>query len=128
MGIGDELQEGLTNASSIIGENPLVSVGVAATTGAVLGSAITGAIVGVSAKKKKSSKKKSKKHKKKYSKRSKKRGKYYPYTARKRKDRSRKRIRFTKNGQPYVLTSSGKARFIKRSSARRSKKLKGGYY
>lgn len=51
-----------------------------------------------------------------------------PYTAGKRKDRSTKRIRYTKNGQPYVITRSGKAKFIKRSSAKRSHKQKGGRY
>lgn len=60
--------------------------------------------------------------------RSKKRKKYYPRTAGKRKDRSTKRIRFTKSGQPYVLMASGKARFIKKSSAKNSRRRKGGRY
>jgi Na+/glutamate symporter len=51
-----------------------------------------------------------------------------PHTAGKGKDRSHKRIRYTKTGQPYVIMSSGKARFIKKSSAKRSHKLKGGRY
>lgn len=49
-------------------------------------------------------------------------------TAGKRKDTSTRRIRMTKNGQPYVILKSGKARFIKKSSCRRSKKVKGGRY
>lgn len=51
-----------------------------------------------------------------------------PRTAGKGKDRSTRRIRHTKKGQPYVILKSGKARFIKKSSARRSRKLKGGRY
>lgn len=42
--------------------------------------------------------------------------------------RGTKQIHFTKNGQPYILLSSGKARFIKRSSVRRRRKLKGGTF
>lgn len=51
-----------------------------------------------------------------------------PYTAGKRKDRSMKRIRYTKRGQPYVIMASGKARFIKKKSAKTSRKRKGGKY
>jgi len=51
-----------------------------------------------------------------------------PYTAGKGKDRSTRRIRFTKNNQPYVIMANGRARFIKRSSVRRSRKRKGGRY
>jgi len=51
-----------------------------------------------------------------------------PYTAGKRRDTSTRRIRYTKNNQPYVILKSGKARFIKRSSVRRMRKLKGGKY
>lgn len=40
---------------------------------------------------------------------------------------SNKKIKFTKNGQPYVILKSGKARFIKRSSAKLAKKRKGGF-
>ena len=52
----------------------------------------------------------------------------YARTAGKRKDTSTRRIRMTKNGQPYIILKSGKARFIKKSSAKRSRKLKGGRY
>ena len=51
-----------------------------------------------------------------------------PYTARKRKDTSHRRIRYTKNNQPYVILASGKARFIKKKSVSRSRKRKGGRY
>jgi len=52
----------------------------------------------------------------------------YARTAGKRKDRSMRRIRMTKNGQPYVILRSGKARFISKRSARLSRKRKGGRY
>jgi len=52
----------------------------------------------------------------------------YARTAGKGKDRSTKRIRMTKNGQPYVIMKSGKARFIKKTSARTSRRRKGGRY
>ena len=51
-----------------------------------------------------------------------------PYTAGKRKDTSHKRIRYTKNNQPYIILASGKARFISKRSASSSKKRKGGRY
>jgi hypothetical protein len=53
---------------------------------------------------------------------------YTPHTAGKRKDTSHKRIRQTKNGQPYIILASGKAKFISRASARRSRKTSGGRY
>jgi hypothetical protein len=51
-----------------------------------------------------------------------------PYTAGKRKDTSRRRIRYTKNNQPYVILASGKARFISKRSVSSSRKRKGGRY
>lgn len=53
---------------------------------------------------------------------------YTPRTAGKRRDTSRRRIRYTKNGQPYVILASGKARFIKKIGAKRSHRRKGGRY
>lgn len=79
-------------------------------------------------KKKKSNKKGTKKTRRKHYKHSRKRRQRKPYTAGKRKDRSTRRIRFTKNNQPYVILKSGKARFIKKSSVRNSRKRKGGKY
>jgi hypothetical protein len=58
----------------------------------------------------------------------KRKGRQTPYTARGGRDRSTRRIRYTKNGQPYVLMKSGKAKFIKKKSAKRSHKRKGGRY
>lgn len=40
---------------------------------------------------------------------------------------SSKKIFLTKNGQPYIKLKSGKARFIKKSSARLRRKRKGGF-
>lgn len=51
-----------------------------------------------------------------------------PYTAGKRKDRSHRRIRFTKNNQPYVIMANGRARFISKRSLSSSRKRKGGKY
>ena len=85
----------------------------------------------VAAPKKKAVKKKAVKKKavkkKKVSKK-KKKGRYTPHTAGKGKDTSHRRIRYTKKGQPYVIMADGKARFIKKTSAKRSHKLKGGRY
>jgi hypothetical protein len=97
------------------------------TTAAVVGGALLATGIGTalaihshkkrSSKSKRSSKRKVRAHKQRY-----------PHTAGKRKDRSRKRIRFTKNNQPYVILASGKARFISKKSARISRKRTGGRY
>ena len=79
--------------------------------------------------------KKNRKIKRKVKRRNKKRIRRTPYTARKRPDKSRKRIRYTKKGQPYIIeyrNVNGRrrkmARFIKKRGARRAHKLKGGKY
>jgi hypothetical protein len=78
---------------------------------------------------KKSKRKTNKSRKRNYKHPKKQRGRRYtPHTAGKRKDTSHKRIRYTKNGQPYIIMASGKARFIKKKGARRSHKTKGGRY
>jgi len=119
----DSLQDGLTNvvntAKSLV-TNPVTT----AISGAVIGSAITGAVIaGVASRKKKrrktTSKKSSKRRTRKYK---------YARTAGKRKDTSRRRIRQTKNGQPYIILASGKARFISKRSAKLSRSRKGGRY
>lgn len=56
------------------------------------------------------------------------RTRYTPHTAGKKKDTSHKRIRQTKNGQPYVILANGRAKFITKSSAKLSRKRKGGRY
>jgi len=100
---------------------------------AVGGAIVGGSIVGITAAA--VSRKKSRPRKKKAVRRStpkrrgaRKRSPKYARTAGKRKDPSHRRIRMTKNGQPYVILASGKARFIKKSSARLSRKKKGGRY
>lgn len=110
--------------------DPAVKVGALAT---AAGAAILGGAAVVSAVRKKRSKSKAKNrkssHKSKSHRRRKRRSiKKYARTAGKRKDRSRKRIRMTKNGQPYIITRSGKAKFISKRSASLSRKRKGGRY
>lgn len=118
----------LQNVVGTIKENPLAAVAGAAVGGVALGvggSAIVGAIVKRKTKrrKSKSSRKRSRSPKRRKTRRTK-----YARTAGKRKDTSKKRIRMTKNGQPYVILASGKARFISKRSAKLSRKRKGGRY
>lgn len=140
MGVLDSLQEGIsnlvTNATNVLTENKEAVIG------ATIGAATIGAGVGIVAavKKRKKAKKKTTKRKSKskskYKRRSKRgkhrtgrrKGRRTPRTAGKGRDRSTKRIRYTKKGQPYVILKSGKARFVKKSSAKRSHKRKGGRY
>lgn len=120
----------LNTTLNSITDNPTSSALVGG--GLILGTAaaITAVAVARHKKKKKAKYKKSKrpkysrrrKHGKRYRKR------YTPHTAGKRKDTSHKRIRYTKHGQPYVILSNGRARFIKQSSATRSHRQKGGRY
>jgi hypothetical protein len=93
-----------------------VGVGV----GSVLGGAAVAAVSKSSSSKKRKKSKKRKSSSRKKSKNNNRRGK--------RKSRSTKKIHYTKKGQPYVLMSSGKARFISKRSAKSSKKRKGGRY
>jgi len=85
---------------------------------------LTGSKNSVSSKPKRTTRKSRKRRNKAY----KARKRYTPHTAGKRKDKSHKRIRQTKNGQPYIILASGKAKFISRASARRSRKTSGGRY
>jgi len=114
--------------------NPIVST-------AGVSIATSGVVAGLVSRRKKTTKKKKSKTKTRKTKKKKrttrkrttrkrKRKKYRttPRTAGKGKDRSTKRIRYTKKGQPYVIMRSGKARFIKKKSAKRSHRLKGGRY
>ena len=110
--------------------------------GAGVGGAALGAAVGYAAgtkstvsKKRKSTKSKARRSKSNYRKKRRsnsfrrgRKGRYTPHTAGKRRDSSHRRIRQTKNGQPYIILASGKARFIKKSSARSSRKKNGGRY
>jgi hypothetical protein len=51
-----------------------------------------------------------------------------PHTAGKRSDTSHRRIRYTKNNQPYIILRNGRARFISKKSVSSSRKRKGGKY
>jgi hypothetical protein len=122
----------ISTSSGLIQDNPFAAVGIAAGVGAIAGAGIglvAGSKSGSSTKKKrKRTTKRSVKKRKYTSKRVKKRVRKTPRTAGKGKDTSTKRIRYTKKGQPYVILKNGRARFIKKSSAKRSRKLKGGRY
>lgn len=100
--------------------------------GAVAGGAVVGAVALAARARKKSTRKtpKRKRSKTRRARKSKRKTRSYKYarTAGKRKDTSTRRIRMTKNGQPYVIMASGKARFISKASARASRKRKGGRY
>lgn len=111
------------SASGFARSNPLLSSGIAGVT------ALGGIATIVRAKRRKTRKKaKSKRKTRKTTKRkTRKKTKKSCRSRRVVKSRS-KRIRLTKNGQPYIILSNGRARFIKRSSASRRRKLKGGYY
>jgi len=114
------------NALNSIKVNPLLSAGLAA--GAVGVAGITTAVA-IRSRKRKSKKRTSGRSSKRSRSNSRKSRPYkYARTAGKRKDTSKRRIRMTKTGQPYVILASGKARFIKKTSARLSRKRKGGRY
>lgn len=123
----ESLDNGLAKLSAFVQENPIATAVGAAGAGAVLGVGTAAVIGAVKSRKAKRRKTRSSRKRSSSSKRRKKRYKY-ARTAGKKKDRSTRRIRMTKTGQPYVILASGKARFIKKSSARRSRKLKGGRY
>ena len=118
----------MTNATQFIKEN-IGTIGVGA------GGALVGGIVGYAAGRS-SSKKRSKSKRRTYRKVSRKGNRihkvkgrrYTPHTAGKRKDTSHRRIRQTKNGQPYIILKNGKARFISKKSAGISRKRSGGRY
>lgn len=117
---------GLKNDLSNLASSP-VGIGVASALGGAL---VGGSIVGAVASRRRKSKKRSRKapKKKRGKARKSKRKRYTPRTAGKGKDRSTKRIRHTKTGQPYIILKSGKARFISKKSAKASRKRKGGRY
>lgn len=100
--------------------NPLVST-------AALGIGTTGIVAGISTikKRRKTAKRRTTKRTKKRKTTKSKRKTCKP--CKRRKKSNGKRIRRTKNGQPYIILSSGKARFISRKSASLRRKRKGGY-
>ena len=129
-------------------EGELVSAGIGALAGLAIGGVAGAAIAGSSTKK--SRRRKTRKHKvvrkrvrkhkrklkfgskayrKKYLKHGrKKKHQRQPHTAGRRRDSSHRRIRYTKNNQPYIILSSGKARFISKKSVSSSRKRRGGRY
>lgn len=124
----DALKDGMVKLSAFGASNPVATAVGAAGAGALLGVG-TAALVGkIKSRKSKRRKTRNSRKRTRSSKRGKKRRYKYARTAGKRKDTSHKRIRMTKNGQPYIITSNGRAKFISKSSARRSRKLKGGRY
>lgn len=118
------LKSGITTA---LASNPILTTAGAAVAGVAVGLGTAAAIGAVKRRKTKRRKTRSSR-KRSSSRRSRKKRYKYARTAGKGKDRSSRRIRMTKTGQPYIILASGKARFIKKSSARRSRKLKGGRY
>lgn len=126
----DATAQGVGTAGEFVRKNPVTSaVGVS---GGVLAGVTAVQIVRKARKKSTTTKKRTTKKRKtsvtKRGKTSKKTKQRRPYTAGKGKDTSTRRIRFTKNNQPYVILKSGKARFIKKSSVARMRKRKGGKY
>jgi len=149
MSVLDNLKDGISTIEATISQNPLASVAVATGGGVAVGATVGSIVATKVAKRKKKSKKSKKKssksrkgkrklkfgskaYRKKYLHKGHKHKRNHkqrqPHTAGKRKDRSHKRIRFTKNNQPYIILANGRARFIKRSSVSRSRKMKGGRY
>ena len=126
--VGSSIVQSVGTASEFVRKNPVTSsVGVA---GGVLAA---GTIIQIARKKRaktsKAKKKVTRSRKKKPTTRRKvsktSRGRVHKHKG---KHRGTKRIHMTKKGQPYIILASGKARFIKKSSASRMKKLKGGRY
>lgn len=113
----------VSDATDFIRGNPLVAI-------AAIGAGATGLIAGAKAirkRRKKKSKTRKKKAPTRRRKASKKR-KTKRTTNRTKRSRSSKRIRKTKNGQPYIILPNGRAKFISKKSARIRKKRKGGYF
>jgi len=128
-GINDAVQNLKVQTNDFINDNKTaLAIGGAGASGIVVGGIVGALAVKRSSSKKKSTKRTKTRSTRKRSTSSKKRKYKYARTAGKRKDRSSRRIRMTKNGQPYIILKSGKARFIKKSSARNSRKRKGGRY
>lgn len=146
----DQIQDGIGNTitkiQGIVGSASPTVVGSAAGAGAVIGASVIG-IAALKKRRSKKTKKKSRSSRKKRKGRGRKlkfgskayRKKYLGKGKHKHRSsaggkltrhthRKTKGIHYTSKGQPYIIMSSGKARFIKKSGAKRSKKQKGGRY
>lgn len=121
-GLGNVMVFASDQAEGLLGNPVATAVG-----GAVIGGALVGTVAAVASSRKKTTRKSTRSKRKKTRSKSR-RSVKYARTAGKRKDTSTRRIRITKNGQPYVILKSGKARFISKASARASRKRKGGRY
>ena len=95
---------------------------------AVIGGSLVAGAISLSKSRKKRAKSKTKNRKMYSYTRKRKARQKKPYTAGKRKDTSKRRIRYTKNNQPYIILASGKARFISKKGVRSARKRKGGRY
>lgn len=116
----------LDDAKAFIGQygGYLAAGGAGVAAGSVLGAATASALSSSGPRKRRKSNSKARKKNRSKSKRVRR----TPRTAGKGKDTSTRRIRYTKNGQPYVIMRSGKAKFIKKTGARRSHRTAGGRY
>lgn len=135
MGGIDNLKQGLASigggALNLNGVSPSGLVVGSSLVGAGLGASAVGAGLLVSKARKRKARSRKSKAKRSYSRKGKKRKarrRSYARTAGKRKDRSSKRIRMTKSGQPYIILANGRAKFISKRSAKASRKRRGGRY
>jgi hypothetical protein len=125
MGINDLMQPLEAVQSGVSNITPTTAAVIAGGAGLVIGAGAGAGLVAVA------TRKKTKKRKRKTTNKNKRTRKKKYNSSRRRKHTKRtshKKIRYTKNHQPYIILASGKARFIKKTSAKRSKKMKGGYY
>lgn len=112
----------------VIRNNPYLSTSISAVSGGALalaGAGVVGAVRKKKTKRKKATTRRTKKATSSYKRKTKR------TTTRRRaktSGHSTKKIYYTSKGQPYIKMASGKARFIKKSSAKTRKKRKGGYY
>jgi len=114
----------MSEIEAAIASNPLASLGIAGATGAAIGAIGTSAISGISRKRSRSRRgrkrdrkfKSKQKHEQKYKRKRKYKvykRKGYHKSDRKARRGSKKIYYARKTGQPYIILSSGKARFIK---------------
>lgn len=115
--------QGVGSATEFIRKSPVTS-GVAVAGGVLAGATIIQIVRKRKAKKKTARRKRPQKPKA----RRKKKSRVIPSKKKRWYGKTRsKKIFTTKKGQPYVILSSGKARFIKKSRASAMRKRKGGY-
>lgn len=118
---------GLSDAKEFIAtnKNALIAGGVGLAVGAGV---VAGAVALSNRKKSKKRKSSSSKSKRKKSSKSQGRGAKKRRKNGKSRKTSLRKIHTSKNGQPYIILASGKARFISKKSAKASRKRKGGRY